>query len=285
VTSAAPAAVRVEELRVLGLRTRLLQAGGGRDDEAVVFVHGGPGSASDWDDLLPRIGSFGRAMAFDLPGFGDGDKPADHWGYNANGWANFIAAALSELGVARAHLVLHDLGGEAGLAWAAAHPGSFASAAMLNTGVLIDYRWHAIARLHRAPLVGRLAARTGGLGLRPVMRLYEPRLPKHVLERWRREFDWGTRRAMLRFYRTAPPVSAGRFARDLKRLDRPALVVWGARNRFVPVEQAERQRASFPSAEVIVLPGSGHYAHLHDPAGVAELVVPFVRRQLGQPAR
>jgi pimeloyl-ACP methyl ester carboxylesterase len=113
------------------------------------------------------------------------------------------------------------------------------------------------------------------------MWLYEPRLPRMVLNRWRREYDGGTRRAMFRFYRAAPASSTGRLAPDLRRLDRPALVVWGARNRFVPVAQAERQRESFPSAEVVVLADSGHYAHLDDPDGVAELVIPFLRRQLG----
>ena len=56
----------------------------------------------------------------------------------------------------------------------------------------------------------------------------------------------------------APRRTTGRLATDLARLDRPALVIWGARNRFVPVAQAQRQRESFPSAEVVVL-GAGGY--------------------------
>jgi pimeloyl-ACP methyl ester carboxylesterase len=71
-----------------------------------------------------------------------------------------------------------------------------------------------------------------------VMRLYEPRLPKEVVQRWRRDYDWGTRRAMLRFYRSTPAAATGGLAATLRRLDMPALVIWGANNRFVPVEQA-----------------------------------------------
>jgi pimeloyl-ACP methyl ester carboxylesterase len=279
-TVAAPADVRTGELTVQGLCTRVLEAGSGAGEEAVVLIHGGPGSANDWDDLLPRVGAFARAVAFDLPGFGQADKPADHWGYTASGWATFIAGALHELGIRRVHLVLHDLGGEAGVVWAVAHPEAFASATLLNTGVLIGYRWHAIAQLHRAPVVGRLAAVPGGPALPAVMRLYEPPVPREVIARWQREYDRDTRRVMLRFYRMAPPRAVGRIAPHLRRLDRPALVVWGARNRFVPVEQAERQRQSFPSAEVVVLEDSGHYPHLRDPARVAEVVIPFLRRQL-----
>jgi pimeloyl-ACP methyl ester carboxylesterase len=272
--------VRTGELRALGLRTRVLEAGPEGASEAIVFIHGGARSADDWDDLLPRAGSIARAVAFDLPGFGQADKPADWSGYVTAGWALFITAALHRLGVRRAHLVLHDMGGEAGLGWAVAHPDSFASAVLINTGTLIGYRWHAVARLHRTPLVGYLAALTGRWGLRAVLRLYEPRLPKLVVDRWHEEYTWGARRALLRFYRATPSSGGGRIAPELGMLDRPALVIWGADNRFVPVEQAERQRESFPSAQVVVLENSGHYSHLDSADRVADLALPFIRQQL-----
>src|SRR5688500_7902461 len=86
--------IRTSELRAQGLRTRVLEAGSARDEEAAVFLHGSPGSADDWADLLPRVGAFTRAIAFDLPGFGKADKPAD-WEYSPNSYATFIAGALN----------------------------------------------------------------------------------------------------------------------------------------------------------------------------------------------
>ena len=76
------------------------------------------------------------------------------------------------------------------------------------------------------------------------------------------------------------PLYRGRGLSTIRRLERPALVIWGANNRFVRVEQAERQRESFPSAEVVVLGDSGHYSLLDSPDRVAELVLPFLKRQL-----
>jgi pimeloyl-ACP methyl ester carboxylesterase len=273
-------AVRTRDLNALGLHTRVLEAGAGGDEEAVVFLHGSPGSANHWDDLLPRVGAFARAVALDLPGFGEADRPAD-WDYSPSSYATFIAGALSELGIRRAHLVMHDIGG-VGVVWAAAHPEAFAGAVLIDTGVLIGYSWHLVARLHRMPVAGALVARGARLGLRPVMRFFDRaprRLAGDVIERWSREYDWGTRRAMLRFYRSTPASAFERLAPSLRQLDRPALVLWGAHDPFVPVEQAERQRESFPSAEVVVLEDSGHYVHLDDPGGTAQVVVPFLRRQ------
>jgi pimeloyl-ACP methyl ester carboxylesterase len=273
-------AVRTEEIHALGLSTRVLEAGPTDAEEAVVFVHGGPGSANDWDQLLPQVGEFARAVAFDLPGFGEADKPGNWWGYLGVGWASFIAAALNRLRIKRIHVVAHDMGGDSALTWAAAHPDNFASTVLINTGILIGYRWHLIAKLHRVPLLGYFVGLTGRIGLRPVLKFYEPGLPKDVVDRWYRDYDWGTRRALLRFYNATPISAGGRTAPELARLDRPALVIWGAENRFVPVEQAELQRKSFPSAEVVVLENSRHYSHLDSPDRVEDLVLPFLRQQL-----
>jgi pimeloyl-ACP methyl ester carboxylesterase len=248
-------------------------------EEAIVFVHGGPGSAEDWEAHLPRAAALGRAVAFDLPGFGQAEKPP-HLGYSAATWATFIQGTLNSLGVRRAHLVVTDLGAEAGLAWAAAHPDAFASAVVLNSGPLIRYRWHAVGKLHRVPVLGQIGALAGGVGLRPVMRFYAPRVPKAVIDRWRREYDLGTRRALLRFYRNSAGVATSTLPAELARLDRPALVIWGRRNRFVPVKHADDLRVSFPRAEVVILDGCGHYAHLEDPDLVAGHMLPFLETQL-----
>ena len=267
------------QVTTLGLRTRVLEAGPGSDEEAVVFVHGGPGSADDWAGFLPRVAELGaRGIAFDLPGFGRADKPP-YLGYSPATWATFIQGTLSELGVTRAHMVATDLGAESALTWGAAHPDSFASAAVLNSGPLLGYRWHAVGRLHRLPGVGALATRFGNLGMRTVMRYYARGVPRAVVDRWAGEYDIGTRRALTRFYRNSARVMNSPLPVTLRALDRPALVLWGCRNRFVPVRHATDLRASFPRAEIVLLDGLGHYAHLEDPDEVARHLVPFLARQ------
>jgi pimeloyl-ACP methyl ester carboxylesterase len=282
--SLAARGIRSGEMHVDGLRTRVLETGPADASEAIVFLHGGPGSASDWEDLLPQTGAFARSVAFDLPGFGWADKPRD-WAYSHDSFADFIGATLSLLRIGRAHLVMSDLGG-AGLFWAATHPQAFASAVMINTGVLADYRWHWVARLHRTPILGELVALTARSGLRAVMSVYGDaplKPPAIVIDRWRAGYDWGTRRAMLRFYRASPVSVFEHLPSALRRLDRPALVLWGARDPFVSVEHAQHQRKSFPDADVVVLHDSGHYPHLDDPPSVASALIPFLRQQLSRP--
>lgn len=268
----------------MGLGTRVLEVGDPTCREAVVLLHGVPGSADHWSDLLTRLEPHGRAVAFDLPAWGEADGP-DDWDYTSNGYAMFVTGALHELGVDRAHLVLHDLGG-VGLSWAAAHPDAVATVTLLNTGIFLGVPWHPVARLFRAPIVGRMTERAGRFLFCTVLGYFEGgRVSKQVIENGRREYDRAARRSLLRYYRATPMTAIERLAPVLRRIEVPALIVWGGRDRFFPPSQATRQRESFPSARVHVLPDSGHFAHLDDPDGVADLVLPFLREHLMSSSR
>jgi len=272
-------AVRSREETILGLRTPVLEAGPPDSDEAVVFLHGHPGSSRDWEHLMARVAPFARAVAFDLPGFGKAEKPKD-WDYGIGSYGAFTTAALKKLGVRRAHLVVHDLGGGAGLLWAAANPEAFASVVIMSTGVLIGFHWHFVARIYQAPVIGGLlAALTNRLAFRLFMRLVNRRrpLPDWYVEQMWEDYSYRTRLAALTMYRASPPTGFERLAPLFRELDRPALVLWGGRDPFVPVEQAERQRESFPRAEVVVLPDSGHWCFMDDAEGAARHIVPFLR--------
>jgi pimeloyl-ACP methyl ester carboxylesterase len=140
-----------------------------------------------------------------MPGFGRADKP-DDFEYTVQGYARFLAGAMDALGIRRAHLVLHDFGGPWGLSWAAANPDALASVVLVNTGVLTGYRWHYLARIWRAPVLGELFQLTATLpAFRLLLRHGNPRgLPRDFVERMYRDYDRGTKRAVLRLYRATP---------------------------------------------------------------------------------
>jgi pimeloyl-ACP methyl ester carboxylesterase len=104
-------------LVVLGVRSPYSEVGDRGDRDAVVFVHGNPGAATDWSDLLECVGEFARGIAMDFPGYGAADRPR-HFDYSVNGYARHLDGALAELGVDHAPIVAHDFGGPWALAWA-----------------------------------------------------------------------------------------------------------------------------------------------------------------------
>lgn len=139
-----------------------------------MFVHGNPGPAAGWRRLVARTGAFARAVAPDLPGYGDADKP-DRFRYTVDGYARHLGGILDQLDIHRAHLVLHDFGGPWGLTWAADHPDRFASVTLVNCGVLRDYRWHYLARIWRTPVLGEAFMRMATV---PALRLLMRHRPR-----------------------------------------------------------------------------------------------------------
>ncbi len=274
-------------VEVAGIRSRVLSAGPADATEAVVCVHGNPGPADDWRRLVARTGAFARVVAPDMPGFGEADKP-DRFVYSVDGYARHLAEMLDRLGIARAHLVLHDFGGPWGLAWAAAHPDRVGSLTLVDIGVMRDYPWHSLARVWRTSGVGELAMRTTTLrGLRLVLGRGTPRgLPEDAVQRmYRSARDPAAQRAVLRLYR-ATDITA--VCEDLHRrlggLDRPVLVVWGRHDPYLPVAWAERQRETFPTVRVVVLDDSGHWPMLDDPVAFEQAVLPFLEEVTAAPA-
>jgi len=275
-----------QEVRVEGVRSPVRDSNPEGSEEAVVFVHGNPGSLHDWDDLFDRVAPLGRAIALDMPGFGRADKPVN-FRYNIYSYARHLQGALEALGVKRAHLVLHDFGGPWGLQWAAEHPEALASATLLNTGVFPDYPWHFLARIWRTPLLGELfMATTTRPAWNLLLKIGNPRgIPAAASERMFKDFDHGTRRAVLRLYRATGDPSAVGHAQiaALRPHGRPALVVWGMHDPYLPYTSvATRQPDAFPGAQIVQLEQSGHWPFLDDPEGTAAAVVPFLREQLNR---
>jgi pimeloyl-ACP methyl ester carboxylesterase len=273
--------VTTETVAVDGVRSPVLISGQSDHGEAVVFVHGNPGPAEDWRQLLKQVGDFALAVAPDMPGYGDADKPPG-FSYTIEGYAQHLAGVLTELGITRAHLVLHDFGGPWGLAWAARHQESFMSAALINTGVLPKYTWHRYAKIWRTPVIGELFQLTANKrAFRMLIGRENPKLPTAAIDRlYESARPWATKRAILKLYRASPArVMAGPI-HALRELDRPALVLWGTDDAYLPWRFAERQREAFPSAQIDLLEGLGHWPFHEDPAQVADLLLPFLGAQI-----
>lgn len=275
---------RTSSITVAGLRSPVIEAGPRDAREAVVFVHGNPGSSTDWTALVDATGELGRAVAFDMPGFGQADKPRD-FDYQVGAYADFIQGALAELGIERVHLVVHDFGGPFGLLWGLMHPDAWASVVLINIGVMPGYEWHTMAKRWRTPVLGELLQAWIPRGAwRRAMQRSSPRgLPPEFVDKMYDDYDRPTRRAVLKLYRaTSDPGEAARaVGAEMAKLHKPALVVWGAKDPFIGVEFAERQREFFDVQDVLILPDSGHWPFQDDPDRVAQAVVPFLRAQLG----
>jgi pimeloyl-ACP methyl ester carboxylesterase len=274
---------RASRITVGTIGSPVIESGPEHAREAVVFIHGNPGSSTDWVALVDAAGEIGRAVALDMPGFGQADKPRD-FRYEVSSYADFLQDALSELGIDRVHLVVHDFGGPFGLLWGLQHSSAWASVVLIDIGILPGYRWHAMARRWRTPVLGELlqAWIPRSAWRRPMQKSNPRGLPEDFVEKMYEDYDRGTRRAVLALYRATPDPeqAANTLGPALAELRKPALVVWGAKDPFAGVEYAERQRDFFDVQDVVILPESGHWPFQDDPAPVERAITAFLRAQL-----
>ena len=275
--------MRAGRVEVDSIGSPVIEAGPEGEREAVLFVHGNPGSRTDWTALVSAVGALGRAVALDMPGFGQADKPR-RLPYEVPSYARFLQGAMAHLGIERAHLVLHDFGGPFGLMWGLEHPESWTSVVLINVGVLPGYRWHTMARCWRTPVLGELMnAWIPRWAWRRAMQSQNPKgLPPAFVDKMHHDFDRSTRRAVLALYRATddPARLASELGPQLAALHKPALVVWGGKDPYASVQYAERQREFFDVEDLVILPDSGHWPFIDDPEPVGQAVVSFLRSQL-----
>ena len=261
------------------VQMRLLEAGPHQASEAVVFVHGNPGSVGDWKGLVTEAGKSHRAVAVELPDFGQTIAPPG-FEHTVDEYVDFLGEALDTLGIRRIQFVLHDLGALIALPWTLANPGRVASVTLIDTGLLPGYKWHPAARIWQAPGLGEIAQ---GVLTRGIFRRTagnaEPRgLPREFLDEMYDNYDRRTRKAVLDLYRDIKTIGTDSrlMIEPLARLDLPCLVVWGEQDPYLSPDYAEIQRQAFPSAYVHTLANTGHWPFIDDPSTVTPLVTEFL---------
>jgi haloalkane dehalogenase len=266
-----------------GVKSFVLDQGSG---ETVLSLHGVPTSSFLYRKVIKELADRGvRGIAFDLPGLGLADRPAD-FDYTWTGLGRFAVAAVDALGLARFHLVVHDIGGPVGFEVAAAMPERVASLTMLNSLVEVDrFRrpWVMEPLAHRG--VGEVYLRILNKPLfRQLMRwqgianqskITNAELDAH-LELLRR-VDGG--RAFLKIMRGFERTSAKRekYTSVLTSDRYPVQIVWGEADPALKISvDGERARLAAGLDQIHRLPAK-HFLQEDQASALAELIVGLVR--------
>ena len=263
------------EMEVAGLRTHYREA---RDDDGpnILYVHGVPTASWDWLAHLERTGG----IAPDLPGFGSSEKPPG-FDYSIAGYDRWLEGFVDGVGMERFSLVVHDWG-VVGLALAQRFPERIERLVVYASVPLLPwYRWHWVARIWRRPVIGELFMVTSSKwGFKQISRQSNTApgpLPAWFVDRIWRDFDRGTRNAILGLYRSSPPEVLARAGTRLAELRCPALVLWPTGDPYLGVEFG-RGYADALGGEVQLelIENAGHWPWLDRPE-VIDAVASFLR--------
>ena len=278
--------VRRESVVIHGYR-RAYSISGPRQGTAPVLwmIHGIGDCSRTWEPVLPYLDGY-TVICPDLLGHGDSDKPrAD---YSVGGFANGMRDLMTVLGVERATVVGHSLGGGVAMQFAYQYPERVERLVLVSSGGLGAevnplLRASALPGAHtvigisarpflRKPALalGRRLARLGVLDSHDV---------EDVGVIWKGLRESATRQAFLRTLRAVIDVR-GQSVTGHDRLylakHCPVLLVWGDKDPIVPVSHAGLAALSLPHAALAIIPRSGHMPHRTSPALFARALRSFV---------
>jgi pimeloyl-ACP methyl ester carboxylesterase len=237
-------------VEVEGTHIRYLEAGMGNPGPPLVLLHGYRAGADYWfPHPLPELAQEHHIIALDLPGYGYSGGLAE---YGLSAYTAFLLAFLDALGVQSVNLLGHSMGAQLAIAMAAKQPERVHKLVLVDSAGLprLEPFWQAPIRMfgdasarhvRLLPLMMRLGARAvaGREGLRMLQK-------EHV-------------------------------SNILKSLTMPTLVVWGSRDRVIPLEHGALMARHIPNARLAVIRNAGHMPFYQKPQEFNRLVLAFLR--------
>ncbi len=253
---------------------------------AVVLIHGIMVNGSVWDEVRPALARRARCVVPELPLGGHRIPMNADADLSPTGLAGLIAELLERLELEDVTLVGNDTGGALCQLVCAHHPDRIGRLVLTNCDAFENFPPPAlrpvIRIMGRVPgsirfldLVGRFRAlRSLSMSVAPLT--VEP-VPDERVKAWIAPLhDRRVRRDLARVARGISPDLTLAAAERLRHFDRPALIVWGTRDKFFPVAEGERLARTLPQARFEAVENARTFVQLDAPARVAELVGEFV---------
>lgn len=236
----------------------------------VVFLHGWLGSWRYWFPTMEVVAEQFRTYSFDFWGFGDSRRQASQ--ISIQNYSDQVVRFLDELGIEKAILVGHSMGGMVALKTAIQYPERITRVATVGAPIVGDsLSW--LLKLTDRPLAADLFARL------PWLRRYlfkfflgetsDPAV-NEVLDDSVKSSSNTLRRAVSSMWRTD-------LRPELHRLKVPALIVHGGHDDIVHPNQADLFD-TISEAQVVMMPSSRHFPFLDEAELFNDVLLRFLKQ-------
>ena len=250
---------------------------GNANGPALIFVHGLGGNFTHWEHVAPAFAKTHRVIGLDMPGCGDSAKPDIR--YSIDLFAASVVRLMDELGIDKAALVGHSLGGAVVSQTTLKYPERVRRMVLINSAGFMKY-----------PVTHRLAARA----------LFRRKLITPAIERFAiklLEITFHEKNDLVRHFisqaegRDPHPTvdDFGRLVETLgtdlvdlhfvdvvERLTVPTMVLWGDKDRLLPIRALRRWVPRLPNGRLVVLRNCGHMPIIERPQAVIDALTSFL---------
>lgn len=238
----------------------------------VIFLHGFPFNRHIWDDLIPDLAPHAHLILPDLRGFGQ--SPVSEDVLTMELLAEDVRYLMDHLGLDRAALVGHSMGGYVALAFAHLYPQRLTGLALIASHADPD---SPARREARYQTVAQIRER----GILPLLEDMPQRLtPNPGVQEKVRQFiqACSPQAAIQALLGMAERADANNWLREIHL---PFLVVNGSADPLIDPARIRAMLESIPTATWVELPGIGHMPMLEAPAELARALISWMQQLQG----
>lgn len=237
----------------------------------IVLLHGTASSLHTWDDWAKELTKNYRVIRMDLPAFGitGPNKNAD---YSITAYTTFLHQFLMKINVDRFYLAGNSLGGNIAWNYAAEHPEKIKKLILVDaSGLPTNKPQPAIFKLAKTPILSSLFLYvTPKFFIKKNMKeVYgdENKITNALITRYHKmALRVGNRQAFIDRAKTDFKLGAKVNLDKFKSIKTPTLLIWGAKDSWIPLNNGKRMDLLLVNSKLVVLENAGHVPMEENPA-------------------
>jgi len=259
----------------------------GNGDSPIVFLHGFGASVETWRDIQSRLALGNRLFFLDLKGFGLSSKPDDDK-YSLEDQAEVVLAFMKTQKLHDVTLVGHSYGGAVCL-YTYFHDRSRLNGGLIRRLVLIDaaayvQKFPFFIEILTKPVINWVVMKLVPAQTRASLVLHRLFHDARKLseERIARHADFldepGSYNSFVECAKQVVPANPDSISALIKTIEVPTLILWGADDSAIPVEQGRRLWRDIRTSSLVIIPDCGHIPHEEAPEESLEAILNFLAR-------
>ena len=243
----------------------------------LVLIHGIPTWGYLWSTVIPPLAEDCRVLVPDLPGFGFSDK-RDAFDRSIARQAEYLDAWMRAIGVERATMIGHDIGGGVALRLATATPERIDRLVLVNTVCYDSWPIELMLQFGHPAANRRLSSRMLATILRQALKGgFQSSPPAGLLDGLIAPYT--TDVGKLSLIRNASALNTNlttEIVEQLPAIRIPTMILWGADDQFQPVDYGRRLADDIPAAKFEPIPKAKHFVMIDRPRVVVGLLREFL---------
>ncbi len=257
--------MQTKTILVRGVKTRYFETSAS-SEMPLILLHGWGSQAGRWQEVMNMLeGKKIRAIALDLPGFGQSTTPAESWGLDE--YANFILDFLKSLRIESFHLLGHSFGGRIAIKLAAQKISNLEKLILVaSAGVTPRNKTRIFLYKFGTKLIKPIFSL-------PFLRMFAD-LARKIIYKFSGSYDYYVQKGVMR--ETFRKVITEDLTPYLHKITASTCIIWGDKDKMTPLSDAHIMHRHIKNSQLTIIENGNHSLNLQMPKRLAEEISNYV---------